>query len=173
MGDQVVLHEDEDFVREQFRMFNINSEIRWEDGIIPMLGKTYPVVPKELLKKANNWVGLPSNDPELGNTWYFPKTTLRKVGHSKLFLFQFICFGLYYQLVDSKTQSYFYFAGEDHQLSESQVEPKIDSVLSDLGDDFKPDFESKSEENVSSMMKVLNKRRDTEKSETQRQSKGK
>ena len=53
------------------------------------------------------------------------------------------------------------------------MEPKIDSELSDLGDDFKPDLESKSEETVSSMMKVLNKWRGTEKSETQRKSKGK
>ena len=88
MGDQVLLHEDEDFVREQFRIFD-NGRIRWTEGLArPMLGKTYPVVPKEIYKEDSNWVGLPSNDLKYGRTWYFPKTTLRK---SKSFLIQFIC----------------------------------------------------------------------------------
>ena len=91
MGDQVILHEDEDFVREQFRIFD-NGQIVWTEGLArPMLGKTYPVVPKEVCKKDSNWVGLPSNDLKYGSTWYFPKTTLRKVQHSKSFLIQFIC----------------------------------------------------------------------------------
>ena len=91
MGDQVILHEDEDFVREQFRIFN-NGQIRWTEGLArPMLGKTYPVVPKEVCKEDSNWVGLPSIDLKYGRQWYFPKTTLRKVERSKSFLIQFIC----------------------------------------------------------------------------------
>ena len=81
MGDQVILHEDEDFVREQFRIFD-NGIIKWKEGLArPMLGKTYPVVPKQVLKNDSNWVGLPSYGG--GSTWYFPKTTLRKVETSK------------------------------------------------------------------------------------------
>ena len=91
MGDLVSLHEDEDFVREQFRIFD-NGQINWTEGLArPMLGKTYPVVPRQYeMKEDSNWVGLPSNDHNYGRTWYFPKTTLRKVQHSKSFLIQFI-----------------------------------------------------------------------------------
>ena len=88
LGDQVILHEDEDFVREQFRIYD---QIRWTEGLArPMLGKTYPVVPKEVCKEDSNWVGIPSNDHNHGTTWYFPITTLRKVERSKSFLIQFI-----------------------------------------------------------------------------------
>ena len=91
VGDQVILHEDEGFVREQFEISH-NGHICWiEELARPMLGKTYPVVPKEVCKEDSNWVGLPSNDLKYGRTWYFPKTTLRKVQHSKSFLIQFIC----------------------------------------------------------------------------------
>ena len=91
MGDLVSLHEDEDFVREQFRIFD-NGQINWTEGLArPMLGKTYPVVPKQVIKEDDNWVGLPSNDHNHGTTWYFPITTLRKVERSKSFLIQFIC----------------------------------------------------------------------------------
>ena len=90
MGDQVILHENEDFVREQFRIF-ANSQISWTEGLArPMLGKTYPVIPKKAVKEDGNWVGIPSNDHNHGTTWYFPITTLRKVERSKSFLIQFI-----------------------------------------------------------------------------------
>ena len=102
MGDLVSLHEDEDFVREQFRIF-YNGQIVWTEGFArsslefhsvyrSMLGETFPVVSKEVTKEDNNWVGLPSNDHnygipsndgDYGSTYYFPKTTLRK---SKSFL---------------------------------------------------------------------------------------
>ena len=74
VGDSVILNEDEDFVREQFRIFD-NSQIVWTEGLAkPMLGKTFEV--QGFFNDDTNWVGLPSND-EYGTTWYFPKTTLR------------------------------------------------------------------------------------------------
>ena len=89
MGDHVILHEDEDFVREQFRIFD-NGQIRWTEGLArPMLGKSYPVIPKEACENDSNWVAVPSNDLNYGRTWYFPRTTLRK-DHSKSFFIQFI-----------------------------------------------------------------------------------
>ena len=89
MGDHVILHEDEDFVREQFRIFD-NGQIRWTEGLArPMLGKSYPVISKEACKNDSNWVAVPSNDLKYGSTWYFPRTTLRK-DHSKSFLILFI-----------------------------------------------------------------------------------
>ena len=89
VGELVTLHEDEDFVREQFRIFDFdNGQIHWTEDLANLLGKTYLVVPKEVCQEDSNWVGLPSNDLKYGRTWYFPKTTLRK---SKSFLIQFIC----------------------------------------------------------------------------------
>ena len=86
MGDHVILHEDEDFVREQFRITESNGHVVWTEGLArPMLGKSYPVIPKEVCKNDSNWVGVPSNDLRYGNTWYYPRTTLRK-DHSKSFL---------------------------------------------------------------------------------------
>ena len=88
MGDHVILHEDEDFVREQFRITESNGQVRWTEGLHiarPMLGKSYPVIPKEVCRNDSNWVGVPSNDLRYGNTWYYPRTTLRK-DHSKSFL---------------------------------------------------------------------------------------
>ena len=88
MGDQVILHEDEDFVREQFRITDSNGHVVWTDEgldftpLRPMLGKSYPVIPKEVCKNDSNWVGVPSNDLRYGNTWYYPRSTLRK-DHSK------------------------------------------------------------------------------------------
>ena len=86
MGVHVILHEDEDFVREQFRITESNGHVVWTEGLArPMLGKSYPVIPKEVCKNDSNWVGVPSNDLRYGNTWYYPRTTLRK-DHSKSFL---------------------------------------------------------------------------------------
>ena len=60
-----------------------------------MLGGTFEVVSKEVIKEDNIWVGvpsndhnygMPSNDGDYGTIWYFPKTTLRIVQHSKSFL---------------------------------------------------------------------------------------
>ena len=97
VGDLVSLHEDEDFVREQFRIFGDGDDFIWLESLNrPKLGKTYPVedgkVVKfdkidKVIKEDSNWVGLLN----YGSTWYFPKTTLRKVPHSKSFLIQFIC----------------------------------------------------------------------------------
>ena len=40
VGDSVILNGDEDFVREQFRIFD-NGQICWTEGLArPMLGKT-------------------------------------------------------------------------------------------------------------------------------------
>jgi len=79
VGDHVILHEDEDFVREQFRITDSNGHVRWTEGLArPMLGKSYPVIPKEVCKNDSNWVGVPSNDLRYGNTWYYPRSTLRK-----------------------------------------------------------------------------------------------
>ena len=86
MGDHVILHEDEDFVREQFRITDSNGQVRWTEGLArPMLGKSYPIIPKEVCRNDSNWVGVPSNDLRYGNTWYYPRSTLRK-DHSKSFL---------------------------------------------------------------------------------------
>ena len=86
MGDRVILHEDEDFVREQFRITDSNGHIVWIEGLArPMLGKSYPVIPKEVCRNDSKWVGVPSNDLRYGKTWYYPRTTLRK-DHSKSFL---------------------------------------------------------------------------------------
>ena len=83
VGDHVILHEDEDFVREQFRITDSNGHVNWTEGLArPMLGKSYPVIPKEVCKNDSNWVGVPSNDLRYGNTWYYPRSTLRK-DHSK------------------------------------------------------------------------------------------
>ena len=89
MGDHVILHEDEDFVREQFRIFEI-PQVVWTEGLArPMLGKSYPVIPKEVAKNDSNWVGVPSNDLRYGKTWYYPKTTLRK-DHSKSLIYMYL-----------------------------------------------------------------------------------
>ena len=86
MGDHVILHEDEEFVREQFRITDSNGQVRWTEGLArPMLGKSYPIIPKEVCRNDSNWVGVPSNDLRYGNTWYYPRSTLRK-DHSKSFL---------------------------------------------------------------------------------------
>ena len=83
VGDQVILHEDEGFVREQFEISH-NGHICWiEELARPMLGKTYPVVPKEVCKNDENWVALPINDSSYGRIWYFPKTTLKNVEKGK------------------------------------------------------------------------------------------
>ena len=98
MGDHVILHEDEDFVREQFRIFKIPL-VNWTEGLAtpygllrPMLGKSYPVIPKEeqkLIENDSNWVGVPSNDLRYGKTWYYPKTTLRK-DHIKSLIYMYL-----------------------------------------------------------------------------------
>ena len=97
VGDRVILHEDEDFVREQFFITITDSQrndvmtanllmAAWTEGLArPMLGKSYPVIPKEVCRNDSKWVGVPSNDLRYGNTWYYPRTTLRK-DHSKTFL---------------------------------------------------------------------------------------
>ena len=93
MGDHVILHEDEDFVREQFRIFEIPQVVWTEDLARPMLGKSYPVIPKEVAKNDSNWVGVRSNDLRYGKTYYrktyYPKTTLRK-DHSKSLIYMYL-----------------------------------------------------------------------------------
>ena len=83
MGDLVTLNEDEDFVAEQSRKLLKGGAVYTEEAARPMLGKTYPVVPKEVCKNDENWVALPINDSSYGRIWYFPKTTLKKVEQSK------------------------------------------------------------------------------------------
>ena len=57
VGDSVILNEDEDFVREQFRIFD-NSQIVWTEGLAkPMLGKIFEV--RGFFNCDTNWVGLP------------------------------------------------------------------------------------------------------------------
>ena len=87
VGDQVILHEDEGFVRKQFEIF-YNGHICWiEEVARPMLGKTYPVVPKEVCKNDGNWVALPINDSSCGRIGYFPKTTLKRVEQESICTF--------------------------------------------------------------------------------------
>ena len=80
MGDLVILNEDEDFVGEQVRKFYKGQAVYNEEKARSMLGNTYPIVPMESKVFDENWVLLLRDD---GGKWYFPKTTLRKVEHSK------------------------------------------------------------------------------------------
>ena len=83
MGDLVTLNEDEDFVVEQGRKFLKHGAVFREEIARSMLGKTYPIVPSVGTKSKyfdENWVLLLKDD---GKKWYFPKTTVRKVEHSK------------------------------------------------------------------------------------------
>ena len=76
----VILNEDEDFVAEQSRKLLKDGAVYKEEIARPMLGKTFPIVPTESSNFDDNWVGFLSDD---GKTYYFPKTTLRKVECSK------------------------------------------------------------------------------------------
>ena len=81
MGDWVILNEDEDFVTEQTcKLLKDGEKDLYKEKRRPMLGKTYPVVPKESEMFDENWVRILNDD---GEKWYFPKTTVRKVGTSK------------------------------------------------------------------------------------------
>ena len=80
MGDLVTLSEDEDFVVDQFRKF-LNGQWDYNEEIArAMLGNTYPIVPTKSRLFDENWVGFLGDD---GMTYYFPKTTVRKVERSK------------------------------------------------------------------------------------------
>ena len=85
MGDLVILNEDQDFVGEQIRKFlkgqaKHNEDIARSIGPRSMLGNIYPIVPTKSKVFDENWIRLQRDD---GKQWYFPKTTLRKVEHSK------------------------------------------------------------------------------------------
>ena len=85
MGDLVILNEDEDFVTEQSLNLLKDGEkdLYKEERARPMLGKTYTVVPSEsesYILNPKDWVRLLNED---GEKWYFPKTTVTKVGTSK------------------------------------------------------------------------------------------
>ena len=80
MGDLVVLNEDEDFVEEQSRKLLKDGASYVKKIARTMLGKMYPIVPRESSHFDENWVSLLSDD---GKKYHFPITTLRKVDHSK------------------------------------------------------------------------------------------
>ena len=84
VGDMVILSEDEDFVREQSRKFLMDLGVDFnhfnEEIARSMLGNTYPIVPTESMTLDVDWVALLNDD---GKKVHFPKTTVRKVEHSK------------------------------------------------------------------------------------------
>ena len=80
VGDLVILSEDEDFVGEQSRKFLKGQGVYHEEIARSMLGNTYPIVPTESMTLDVDWVALLNDD---GKKVHFPKTTVRKVEHSK------------------------------------------------------------------------------------------